>query len=153
MFDKRSAITLSGKFMLSLVLIAGAVLRLGVIAIQWHQSDSYLNATTQMFDQMQPKDVLVTAMSPPVTMRDNLEKWQTPLDFAAAYATITRGTFVPSVFADPRHQPVYVAPRFKALYEYQSQLPKFISSQEDFRALVTDLQRFRTLGENFMCCY
>lgn len=133
----------------ALGLIAVAILRFGAISLQWHQSDDRFDTAIQMFDQLQPNDVLITAASPATTISAKLDKWQSPVVFVAAYATIMRGTFVPSIFADPRHQPVYVAPPLKGLYEYQNQLPKIIKTQEDFRILVADLQQFRKLGDTF----
>ena len=119
-----------------------ALFRVVAIADEWRNFDVRYRALD--FAVIEPGAALFTATGPKFGLVDQYEGWRPPLTFAASYASLT-GKFVPAMFADPRHQPLYVSPAVSALYRFQGNLPYLVVNLDAvlaFAGRIRDLSHF-----------
>lgn len=86
------------------------VVRLGVMAAEWRQSDRIYSELLPAFDRIPAGSKIAVAAPFKAT------KWEpTPLHYFPLLATVRRDAFVTTLFASPAQQPVAMRPHYAAL--------------------------------------
>ena len=128
--------------------LAGACLiRVATIVAAWSGYDAAFRALD--FKGVGQGDVVFTAAAPRRGLADRLADWQPPMTFAAAYAAPS-GAFVPSVFADPRHQPLAVRRELAHLQRLQTLLPIAVADAQALQRVALELRAASPFQRTFL---
>jgi hypothetical protein len=131
------------------VLVGFAVLlvcRSIVLSYDWYQYDRVIRVLVTTLAQLPPNSLLFVATEAPPDVSDlkrgfDRRFWQPPLNHVAAWATLQRSIFVPTIFAHPGQQPIVVTGRNAALYDFQGRDPIQVKSKDRFAEVVNQVNR------------